>query len=112
MSVMIAERQLSANGTPLLIRVFQPRMDDSSTGTWACDYQVTGADLNLSAAMYGVDSYQALMLTMQIIPSFIETSEAFKAGKITWLDRQLTNDNSDPFSIEQVFALKALGRKQ
>jgi hypothetical protein len=112
MSTVIAQRQLRANGEPLLIRVFQPRLDDSSTGTWACDYEVSGADLNLSAAMYGVDSYQALMLTMQIIPSFIETSAAFKAGKITWLDRQLTDDSSDPFSIGQVFALKALGRKQ
>lgn len=112
MSAVIAERQLSANGEPLLIRVFQPRLDDSSSGTWACDYEISGADLDLSAAMYGVDSYQALMLTMQIIPSFIETSEAFKAGKIAWLDRPLTDDSSDPFSIEQVFELKTLGRKQ
>ena len=112
MSAVIAERVLTANGEPLFIRVFQPRVDDTSNGTWACDYEISGAGADISAAMYGVDSYQALMLTLQIIPTFIETSDAFKAGAVSWLDRPLTKDSSDPFSIEQVFDLKILGRQQ
>lgn len=81
MSAIIAERELDfydgAGKSGGFVRVFQPAARD---GNWWCDYQIEWPGFSQKRAMGGVDSWQALQTTMQIVPVEIAATDAFKAG--------------------------------
>ena len=113
MNIVIAERELMLDGEPLMVRLFAPRLDEEhGNGTWACDFQISWRTEQKRTTIYGVDSYQALVLAMRIIPTMIEASDAVKAGRLSWLDHPLDGAGDPPWSIEGTFGLRAIGGVQ
>jgi hypothetical protein len=92
MSVVVAERQLDFfNGeqtNPGWVRILQPEPDGND---WRCRYQIEWPGYRREFGVMGVDSLQALVLALRIIPSAIGSTHDFKAGKIGCFGRQLTS---------------------
>jgi hypothetical protein len=67
---IIAERRLASvamdgTQTPVVIRVGTPRPDPLSTsGDWCCPHQISGLGDETVRACFGVDSLQALLLSV------------------------------------------------
>ena len=75
------------NGTESIripVRVFAPRQQEPRV--WCCQYQIEWPEGNETREMWGVDSIQALVLTLQAIGSDIYTSSYHKAGRPSFRD--------------------------
>src|SRR5262249_31439389 len=69
---------------PVLIEIAKPEIGDRC---FECRYRITGlkAEPWLSAG-FGVDSVQALLLTLEKIGIELYTSDAHKNGQLVWLE--------------------------
>jgi hypothetical protein len=108
MSAVFAEREISvANGTQGFVRVYQPEQDDLC---WVCRLHFAWNGAERQQSIYGEDGFQALMLAIQIVPNFIETSDAHKAGTLKVFDRVLSDrdpqDADNRTFLEQFFSVK------
>jgi hypothetical protein len=92
MSAVVAERQLDfIDGERTIqgwIRVLQPEPDGND---WCCRYQIEWPGYEREFAIMGVDSLQALVLALRVIPSAVGSTDAFKAGKIGSFGKQLNS---------------------
>jgi hypothetical protein len=90
MRQLVAERALEYSGESGIeagfARVFLP-FDEGQN--WRCDYEIVWPGYEAKLYARGVDSWQALQLAMQIIPVVISATEAFKAGKLGWIDGKI-----------------------
>lgn len=113
--MIVAEREfdLERNGEPFqgIVQIHAPVLnDENGTSSWRCAYRVSWPGFEHQHAMFGVDSYQALTLTLQIIPVIIETSDDLRSGRAVW-KRHTFDFNGRPFtspSLEESFGLKPL----
>ena len=83
MSAVVAERQLDFYGAdgvhPGYVRVEVPTPDQND---WRCNYELEWPGFQQRHHTMGVDSYQALLLALQTVPTMIAVSPDFKAGRI------------------------------
>jgi hypothetical protein len=87
-AVLIAYRRLiitdPSGDTEVPIRLFQPENDE---GMWICRYEIDWPSQKRSHFAGGVDSFQALILALQMIGAEIYTSAYHKAGSLKWFER-------------------------
>jgi hypothetical protein len=73
LGVVVAERQIEGrapDGSPfeVVVRFGAPRPDPlSSNGDWQCPHQIVGLGDEAVSAAYGVDSLQALLLSVYAV---------------------------------------------
>lgn len=87
---VIAEREVTltrANGATetLKVRIGKPIMGDSPN-EWRCPYQLEGLGRVRTVAMSGVDSVQALLLTMQVILPELDHIAKHENVTCSWLE--------------------------
>jgi hypothetical protein len=87
-AVLIAHRSLIITGpsgdTEVPVRLFQPENDE---GMWICRYEIDWPSQKRSHFAGGVDSFQALILALQMIGAEIYASAHHKAGSLKWFER-------------------------
>jgi hypothetical protein len=59
----------------------KPRDDD-----FGCRLRIKGESFNVDRIIYGVDSLQAITLAIKLARSIITDSEAYKEGRLYWLE--------------------------
>ena len=59
----------------------EPRGDD-----FGCHVRIKGHSFNVDRVIYGVDSLQAVILAIKLAHSIITDSEAYKQGRLYWLE--------------------------
>ncbi|WP_029556812.1 hypothetical protein [Xanthobacter sp. 91] len=83
--MMIAERvlMLTQDGTevPVHVRIFAPV---EGTVDWSCRAEIHWPEGLAVSTTYGLDSAQALHLTLQAIGSRLYMSDAHKEGRLRW----------------------------
>lgn len=85
------ELQLRDPSGSVLIEVGLPR-SGSDKRDWICPFRISGlgrGDILRYAA--GIDGMQAMMLAFDIIGSYIHTSQAFRHGRLFWLEQGNTD---------------------
>lgn len=81
---------------PGSIEIFSPEYvapEGDQRGHWKCRYSVDLGEFQHRFWMAGSDSYQALLMTMQIIPTVIKTSPIFRGGKLLCFGESVTSWN-------------------
>jgi len=86
---IVAERQLKlvlSNGVKqdAIIKIGMPFQFDDD-GTWICPYELSGQDYNYKFGMVGIDSMQALQLTLKTLPSELERWARNDQGSFEYL---------------------------
>ena len=86
--MVVAERRLIVTGpsgdTEVSVRLFQPENEE---GMWICRYEIDWPNERRSYFAGGVDSFQALILALQMIGAEIDASAYHKAGSLKWFER-------------------------
>ena len=86
MVISIASRALvlrsGENTNPVAINIFAPERE--TDGAWACRYTVDWPEQPSDRKIFGFDSMQALLLTLQTIGAEIYSSSYHKAGQLFW----------------------------
>lgn len=67
---------------PVAVKVYTPRLVDR--GAFGCRYTINWPDKPVDRDMLGVDSLQALVLTLQTVGAEIYASSFHKAGLLRW----------------------------
>jgi hypothetical protein len=86
---VVAERELElvsddATAIPCRVRVGKPvQVDDD---TWICPYQIAAGDRIRTLGMHGIDSMQALVLTMKTLDVEIEFVAEMIGASIQYLE--------------------------
>jgi hypothetical protein len=86
---VVAERKLSlvsndAATVPCLVRVGKPvQVDDD---TWICPYRIEAGDRIRTLGMHGIDSMQALVLTMKTLDVEIEFVAKLLDASVQYLE--------------------------
>ena len=108
MSVAVAERTLDYFGDKGIevgfARVFAP-FDEGRN--WRCDYSISWPGFDRRSYTAGVDGYQALLLALTVIPSYIAASDDFKAGRIGAFGSRINNHQElkQQFSIDRLMGI-------
>jgi len=87
---VIAERDVifaRTDGTTevVTVRIGKPVVG-KSTDEWRCPYQIEGLGRVKTVAMSGVDSVQALLLTLQVILPELDHISQREGGTFSWLE--------------------------
>jgi hypothetical protein len=88
---VMAERQLEAVAedgarTPVTIRFGKPRPDVlSTTGDWCCPHQILGLGEEGVGASFGVDSLQALLLSVYKVRLKLDQRAQAASVRLEWL---------------------------
>ncbi len=77
------ERRLDLDGEPLLIRFEAPAEVPGSD--FECRWSIAWPDGDVRHRTFGIDGIQALALAMQAVHDRLLESEAYKAGRLTFL---------------------------
>jgi hypothetical protein len=99
---VIAERELQlrkADGSESAIRVRIGRSHPSGDD-WQCPYEIAALGSKRSMAIYGVDSIQALTLTLKAINVELEVIAKQAAGSLLWLGEPFTS-LQDPADLKR-----------
>jgi len=88
---VIGERELlftRRDGTTelVIVRIGKPMITDPNNEDWYCPYQISGFGREKKMAMVGVDSVQALVLTLQVIPAELDHLAKRERGFFKWFD--------------------------
>jgi hypothetical protein len=83
---VIAERRLElrteGRATEVVVRLNKPE-PDGSHDAWKCEYEILVGEISRNMAMHGVDSMQALQLSIATLDVELERI-ARKAGGVLW----------------------------
>lgn len=74
----------------VFVEILEPEIDPQTDGHYICHYKISGLDKNLNGYGIGVDSIQALYITLQLIGNRLYTTDEFKSGRLRW-----------PYSLDQ-----------
>jgi hypothetical protein len=55
-------------------------------GDYGCRVRIKGHNFNIDRVIYGVDSLQAMTLAIKLARSIITDSNAYKEGRLYWLE--------------------------
>ena len=82
--MLVASRMLTLregnSDVSIPIRVFVPEL--TSTGAWACRYEIGWPDTPSAKEICGFDSMQALVLALQVIGAEVYSSSYHEAGTL------------------------------
>ncbi len=82
---VIAETELETDDDrKILVVVGQPQRSPDGDDFY-CPYKISGVGREKVRCGFGVDSLQALVLTLQVIEVHLDTSAGKRAGALTWL---------------------------
>ena len=81
---VIARRVLASALGEMTVTLDAPVADGLD---WRCGFRIEGPRLSAEAHAMGVDGFQALDLAMRLIGAALRSGEEFRAGPISWLDR-------------------------
>ncbi|MDA1132958.1 MAG: hypothetical protein O2905_07015 [Proteobacteria bacterium] len=85
---IIAERELDlADGGTVQVKIGKPQQFPEGHSFY-CPIQITGLGKEINLRAGGVDSLQALLMALQAISANLYTSDAARAGTLTWLGRR------------------------
>jgi hypothetical protein len=91
MSTIVAERQVQVgdhapreNG---FVRVFSP-VSQREGREWSCDVHLSWPGYEVRHSIFGIDSYQALILAMRHAATLIQISDAFKTNRLYLFDAE------------------------
>ncbi len=70
-----------SNSVDVNVRIFLPVFQD---GNWSCRYEIEWPDEMRASSGFGVDSMQAIYLTLQKIGHEIYMSEHHASGELAW----------------------------
>ena len=91
---VIAERQLvlrkQDGHIDITVKIGKPELD-SSGENWMCQYEIWFGDSCKSMAMHGVDSMQALQLTIATLDVELEVGARGRAGTLFHYDEPFTS---------------------
>jgi hypothetical protein len=86
MSTVIAHRMMDLSvpaGARAVVTIKQPQRDGND---YRCEFHIVGlGDKAINSYGMGVDSMQALILTIQLIGALLYASDEAKHGRISWL---------------------------
>jgi hypothetical protein len=86
MPTVIASRTIdldNPSGSPVQVSIMQPEPDSND---YRCEFEIVGlGEKTINSYAMGVDSTQALILTLQMIGTRLYTSDEGKAGHLSWL---------------------------
>jgi hypothetical protein len=86
MAPVIASRTIdlaSPSGSIVHVSIMQPEPDGND---YRCEFQIVGlGEKTINSYGMGVDSTQALILTLQMVGTRLYTSKEGKAGHLSWL---------------------------
>lgn len=84
--IALREFELSSDTqSAVTVTVNRPFQVDNS---WRCEFAIRGPEGEIVFYGMGADSLQAVVLALENIASLLYTSEAFKAGQLTWLGQR------------------------
>jgi Domain of unknown function (DUF6968) len=69
--------------TEVPVRIYLPV---NAGDRWQCEYEIGWPEYLRRSRAFGVDSMQSLLIALQKVGAEIYTSEAHKAGKLSWLE--------------------------
>lgn len=78
------ERVFELESGLLTVRFYQPQ--PAPEGGFGCRWTIDWPDGPATAVIFGLDGIQALMLSMRNAHGRLADSEAYRAGKLTWLE--------------------------
>jgi hypothetical protein len=91
MTAVIAERLLQLNSQSGredgFVRVYAP-VPERDGREWKCDLHVSWPGYERRQAIFGIDSYQALVLGLRHVVALIEISDAFKTNRLFEFDSE------------------------
>jgi hypothetical protein len=98
---VIFERTLSlAGGGQVFVQAGAPRKPEGEAGNARddcyCVYQITGIGDGKARKVWGVDSVQAVQLTLRTIGAVLYASAEARAGKLTWAAGSVPGDLGFP----------------
>lgn len=87
---VVCQRELEFKGSSgavkeLLVNVYEPFEDEQPGGDWGCTFSISGAGIDVSQTMYGVDSLQALLHSVKGLEAHLLYLKRTLAAEITWL---------------------------
>ncbi len=88
---VVAERRLEAvaadgTRTPVTVRFGRPRPDElSEHGDWRCPHRIRGLGEEVTGAAFGVDSLQALLLSVYKARLVLEERARAASARLEWL---------------------------
>ena len=89
MSSEIAVRHYSLveNGhrSEMAVRIFQPEPEPGEPN-YRCRFQIEWPSGIKQRHAFGVDAIQALILALNLLGAYINTSQAVKEGRLVWLE--------------------------
>jgi len=71
----------------VVVRIGKPVPDDNEGGDWYCPFQITGFGDDKISAAFGVESMQALLLSLQKVAAELNYYQKVQKCKLTWLDQ-------------------------
>ena len=88
---VIAKRTLNLdlpNGTSQAITVYigAPAPDSNPGGDWICHLKIDGLPGQWPKVFYGIDSVQALMHVLTLIPTILDSHAREMGATLNWLD--------------------------
>lgn len=89
----IVERELWVSDSERLIKIIvgRPELFSSDSQDFYCPYQIFGLGDEKIRYGAGVDSMQALILTLERIGADLYSSKEGKAGQLRWINEQGVN---------------------
>lgn len=89
---VIAERELEFHADdggiePAILKVGRPFKDDEGLG-WCCPFELSTEKRQKRFGMYGIDSLQALSLTLKTLRVEVEYWERTQQGKFYFLEEK------------------------
>mgnify|MGYP001801387720 CR=1 FL=1 len=100
MSAAIVRRDVEVKDAeglrPGSVEIFPPEYvapKGDRRGHWKCRYSIDFGEFQKRFWMAGVDSYQALLMTMQVIPTEVKTSPTYRDGKLLCFGEPVTSVN-------------------
>jgi hypothetical protein len=90
-SAVIAERLLQIDGQMGrengFVRLYAP-VPERDGREWKCELHISWPGFEMHRSIFGIDSYQALLLAMRHVTAQIEMSDAFKANRLHEFDSE------------------------
>jgi hypothetical protein len=82
--VQIGDRAPRENG---FVRVYSP-VSQGQGREWSCDVHLSWSGEEVRHSIFGIDSYQALILAMRHAVTLIQISDAFKTNRLYEFDNE------------------------